>query len=83
MELRVRTRVGEKGRILIPAAIRERLGVMIGDPVVLEVEDDVLRIRSLEARLARTRARLRQFATPGKLMSASLIAERREEASRE
>jgi AbrB family looped-hinge helix DNA binding protein len=77
------TRIGEKGRIVIPASIRQQLGLKIGDEVELRVEDNELRVSTFEARLARTRERLKKFATPGKLMSDELIAERRAEASRE
>lgn len=83
MEHYLRTRIGEKGRVVIPASIRKQLGVEVGDEVDLHVEENELRISTLESRLAKTRERLRKFAKPGRLMSDELISERRGEADRE
>jgi len=80
---RIRTRIGEKGRIVIPASIRRELGVEIGDQVDLHVENKELRISTLKARLAQAQERLRKYIEPGRLLSDELIAERREEARRE
>jgi len=83
MEQRIQARVSEKGRIVIPASIREELGIKVGDVVDLRVEDSELRISTLKGRIERAQNRLRRYAVPGKLMSDELIAERREEARRE
>jgi AbrB family looped-hinge helix DNA binding protein len=42
-ELRVRTRIGKKGRIVIPAPMREALGMAEGDVLDLRVVDGELR----------------------------------------
>lgn len=42
----LRTKIDANGRIVLPADIRRRLGVGIGDELTLEVEGDVVRIRS-------------------------------------
>jgi AbrB family looped-hinge helix DNA binding protein len=39
-----RMRVNENGRVVIPAAFRKRLGIHIGDQVVLRIENDELHI---------------------------------------
>jgi AbrB family looped-hinge helix DNA binding protein len=83
MEPQARTRVGEKGRVVIPASIREALGIRIGDEVVLRIEDNELRLSTLKTRLARAQQRLRKFIKPGRSLSGELIAERREAASHE
>jgi AbrB family looped-hinge helix DNA binding protein len=38
-------RVGPKGQVVLPKAIRERLGIEPGDEVVVEQEDDHVEIR--------------------------------------
>ena len=48
MKLKTRMRVNENGRVVIPASFRKRLGIRIGDEVVLQIEDDELRIIYLE-----------------------------------
>ncbi len=47
MELQARGQIGEKGRIVIPAEIREALGIRVGDKIIFRVEDDELRISTL------------------------------------
>jgi AbrB family looped-hinge helix DNA binding protein len=71
------------GRIVIPAAIREELGFSPGDTLLMDVEDDVLRIESYPARIRRIQREFAKYAKPGILASDELIAERREEARRE
>jgi AbrB family looped-hinge helix DNA binding protein len=81
--LRAKTRLSANGRIVIPASMREQLGVKPGDPVLMEVEDGVLRIESYPTMIARVQRELAHLRTPGSLASDELIAERREEARRE
>ena len=83
MDPLARTRVGEKGRVVIPASIREALGIRIGDEIVMRIEDNELRLSTLKTRLARAQQRLRKFIKPGRSLSAELIAERREAARHE
>ena len=44
MDQQARTRVGEKGRVVIPASFREALNIKVGDEVELRIEDDELRV---------------------------------------
>jgi AbrB family looped-hinge helix DNA binding protein len=81
--LRAKTRLSANGRIVIPAAVREQLGVKPGDPVLMEVEDGVLRIESYPTRLARIQRKLAHLIPPGVSLADELVAERREEARRE
>ena len=83
METPIRTRVGEKGRIVIPASIREQLGVEVGDQVDLRVEDRELRISTLKARIERAQESVRKYIAPGRMLSDELSAERREVAKHE
>jgi len=49
----IQARINPNGRIVIPAMIRKGMGLKLGDPVVMSLDDGVLRI---EARRPRTRA---------------------------
>lgn len=83
MELQARVQVGEKGRLVIPASIREALGIKVGDRVEMEVKDCELRISTRRARIRRAQERARQYMKPGTLVSDELSAERREAARHE
>ena len=83
MKEQTRTRISEKGRLVIPASLRAALGIKVGDEVNLRIEDNELRISTLKNRIERAQRRLRRFAKPGRLMSEELSAERREAAKHE
>jgi AbrB family looped-hinge helix DNA binding protein len=74
MELQARVQVSEKGRIVIPAEIREATGIKVGDMIDLNVTDYELRISTKRARLRRAQ----EWA-----LSYELSAERREAAKHE
>ena len=81
--LQARVQIGEKGRIVIPAAMRQALGIGDGDTVELEFKNHEVRISTRRARLRRTQEMLRKLIPPGVSLADELIAERREEARRE
>jgi len=78
-----KTRLGANGRIVIPAAIRQQLGVKPGDTIRMDVEDGVLKIETYPARIARIQREFAHLIPPGVSLADELIAERREEARRE
>ena len=78
-----RARIGEGGRLIIPAKMRKELDLKVGDHVVLEVDDRELRIRSLKEAVARAQALVRRYIPEGRNLADELIAERRREAERE
>ncbi len=77
------SRLNANGRIVIPALIREKMGIKPGDAVFMMLEDGVLRIESHMSKIRRIQEEFKPFAKPGVLASDELIAERREEARRE
>jgi AbrB family looped-hinge helix DNA binding protein len=79
----VRAKIGPGGRLVIPVAQRRALGLEVGDPVVIRVEDDELRIVGLDHRIKRVQALVRQHNPSGELLSESLIRDRRAAAARE
>lgn len=74
--LRVRTRLGAKGRFVIPAQMREALEMAEG-----EVLD--LRIATMRERLRRAQERARKYIPAGVSLVDELSAERREAAKHE
>jgi AbrB family looped-hinge helix DNA binding protein len=79
----VKARLNENGRIVIPAAIRKKLGMKPGDTLLLRVEDDVLKIESQRQRVRRVQQSMRRFIPPERDLSGELLADRREEAQQE
>jgi AbrB family looped-hinge helix DNA binding protein len=75
--------MGENGRIVIPAPIREAMGLKPGDQLELSVDEDGLRIQTIQHQIARAQATVRRIFGPGRSLSKELIAERRLEAKRE
>jgi AbrB family looped-hinge helix DNA binding protein len=75
--------VGARGRLVLPAPARDRLGVKEGDRMVLTVEPDGgARLRSA-ADVARSAQGMFRHVAPGRRLSDELIDERRREARRE
>jgi AbrB family looped-hinge helix DNA binding protein len=78
-----KTRISANGRIVIPAAIREQLGVKPGETILMDVEDGVLKIETYPTRIARIQREFARLIPPGVSLADELIADRREEVRRE
>jgi antitoxin PrlF len=78
--LKTRMRVNENGRVVIPASFRKRLGIRVGDEVVLQIQDDELRITTLTRSIQRAQRLVRKHVKPGTSLVDELIAERRKAA---
>ncbi len=75
--------LGARGRLVIPASLRERLGLREGDRLVLTLEaDGSLRLVSLREQVRKLQGIFKDIA-PGVSLAEELIQERREEARRE
>jgi AbrB family looped-hinge helix DNA binding protein len=83
MNAETRMRVNQNGRVVIPAPYRKALGIKAGDEVILRMEDDELRITTMQRKIERAQRRVRQYVKPGVSLADELIAERREDAKRE
>ena len=82
-KIETKTRINENGRIVIPAEIRQKLGLNPGDTLYLSAEGETLKIESHKARIRRVQESLRRLIPLDRVLSDELIAERREEARRE
>jgi AbrB family looped-hinge helix DNA binding protein len=79
----IRVRVNENGRVVIPVSFRKALGINIGDEVVCRLQEDELRITTLEHRIEKARRIVRKHVKAGESLVDELIAERREAARHE
>lgn len=79
----VRTKVTQGGRIVIPADMRRRLGIEIGEDVSIALDGESLRILTQKESIKRAQALVRKFVPKGVSLVDELIADRRREASNE
>jgi AbrB family looped-hinge helix DNA binding protein len=75
-------KLGRQGRIVIPAEIRDRLGLEEGDEISAHLEGERLILETPQAGFRRLQREFREGAA-GRDLVAELIAERRAEARRE
>lgn len=79
----VRTRLGENGRVVIPAEFRKLLGLKIGDPLVVRIAEDGLRIESRRAAVRAVQRMIRERVPEGELLTERLFDMRRAETRNE
>lgn len=76
-------KVGAKGQVVLPKAMRERLGIHPGDEVRFDEGDGEIIVRRAESK-AEIVARLRgMLAGPGPKLTDELLASRRRDRERE
>jgi AbrB family looped-hinge helix DNA binding protein len=76
-------RLGPDGRVLIPAAFRDALGLSEGDTLIALIDDGELNLLTRRAAVKRAQAIVRQFVPEGVSLVDELIEDRRREAERE
>ena len=82
----VRTKIGDGGRVIIPAMFRQALHLETGDDIILHFEDNEIHITTPEQALAKLQAKVKGcLDKSGKPISLvdELIAMRRAEAKGE
>lgn len=80
---RIRTKVAEGGRIVIPAEFRRALGLDVGDEVILDLAEGQLTLLTPQQAVKRAQELVRRYVPRGRRLADELIAERRTEAARE
>jgi AbrB family looped-hinge helix DNA binding protein len=75
----VKTKIGEGGRIVIPAEYRQALGLQVGDEVILRLEGRELRIFTLNQAIRRAQELVSRSIPQERSLADELIAERRRE----
>jgi AbrB family looped-hinge helix DNA binding protein len=76
--------LGDRGRIVLPAAVRKELDLEPGSKMTIDVEEDgTIRLRPYAAIARSSMGMLADIAPPDVSLVDELIAERRREAKRE
>lgn len=78
-----RIQIGNAGRIVIPAEVRNAMDVNDGDTLSARVEDGVLILMSPDTAIRKAQELVRRYIPEGVSLVDALIAERRAEAVRE
>lgn len=78
-----RASMGAGGRVVIPAAVRDALGFVEGDPLVLTVDDGTVRIETYARSAERIRTQVRAMILPTGDLVDRFLADKRAEAARE
>lgn len=74
------TKIGEDGRIVIPAVFRKKMGLKPGDELIILLEEDGIRLLTPQQGIKRAQALVRQYVPEGKSLVDELIQERRKES---
>lgn len=75
-------RLGDRGRLVLPADVRRAAGLQVGDELFVTLEDDGLRLTSRRQAALAGRGMFARLA-PGRDLVGELLAERRDAARRE
>jgi len=80
---KVLTKLGEGGRLVIPADYRKAMGVEPGDDLVLVFEENSVRVLTPREGVRRAQALVRRYVPEGVSLSDELIEDRRKESELE
>ena len=75
----IKTKLGEGGRIVIPARYRQALNLNPGDEVVLQLEERTIRILSMRQAIKQAQTSVKRYVAKDRSLSEELIQERRED----
>jgi AbrB family looped-hinge helix DNA binding protein len=75
----VKTRLGQGGRLVIPAEYRKTLGLKPGDDIILMLENGEVRLLTPERAVQRAQALVRRYIPKGKSLVDELLRDRRKE----
>ncbi len=76
-------RLGPDGRVVIPAAFRDALGLAEGDTLIASIVDGEFHLLTIEAAVRKAQAIVRQFVPEGVSLVDELLQDRRREVERE
>lgn len=79
----VRTRLGEGGRLVIPADFRKALGLRAGDDVLVQLGKGELRVFAIQKAVRRAQEIVAKYVPADRSLVDELIEERRQQAAYE
>lgn len=79
----LRTRMSKEGRVLIPAQLRQALGLKADEPMNVYAVDGELRLVSRMESIRRVQAIAAKYKRPGVSVVDEFLRDKREEAARE
>lgn len=82
MSVMIDVRVAQNGRMVLPRAVRNALGMADGGTIVVSIEGDEVKLSSIRNSIRRAQALYRQHTTDDS-SSDAFIADRRAEAARD
>ncbi len=77
------TKLGDDGRIVIPSQCRKKFHLQPGDTLVVDTDEQGMRLRSMDQVVKELQAHFAPYRKPGVSVVDELIAERRAEAAKE
>jgi bifunctional DNA-binding transcriptional regulator/antitoxin component of YhaV-PrlF toxin-antitoxin module len=77
------TQIQNNGRILVPVRLRKALQISDGDPVIMQLENDSIRIIPLRNAIKLAQETVSKYVPKGVSMVDALIEQRRDEARNE
>jgi|688.fasta_scaffold2137224_1 antitoxin PrlF len=75
-----RATLGHGGRVLIPVEMRKALGIEIGDEIFMQVEDQELKLFTMQHAVQEAQALMAKYNPKKKLLSDEILKDRRDEA---
>ncbi len=78
-----KAKLGKGGRLVIPAGIRESMGVQEGDELILDYKAGELKVLSRQRAVKRAQALVKKYVPAERDLVSELIRERRAEAQRD
>jgi AbrB family looped-hinge helix DNA binding protein len=79
----VSVKLGEGGRIVIPAEYRKALGIDVGDDLMLHVDNGIIMLLTRKQAIQYVQERMAKYTTDERKLADEIISERRKEAEHE
>lgn len=81
----ISTKMSDGGRVVVPAKIRKRLGIAVGETILFEIheDDNTIRLSSRKQAIRRAQEMFQKHVSPNIPLVDELIADRRREAADE
>lgn len=78
-----RTKIGQNGRMLVPAECRAAMNLSVGDEITILVDDGEATFFTLDHAVKRAQSTMKKYLKKDESLSDQLIADRRKESKNE